>query len=850
MQVAKLTLLTIAAALFSQAVAAHSPHDVIDALATTDQGPDGTVVFVVLAGNLLTRSKDGGASWQDMSRGLDNRYSFTGVAAATQKHGPLTAFAVTDGDGVYRSIDGGEHWVASNKGLSNLRLADVIVSNDFANDQHVAALGTEGGLYLSADAGASWRAILGSKVDVKALCFCRPDEPKMLLVGDSDGRIRMTRDGGDSWEAPGTVPSAAGEITSIVALKAAGDLSILIGTEAGGVYGSDDAGATLVQRSKGLTDLNVRELLVVNTLSGRKRLLASTWRGGVFVSNDEGGNWFARVNGLTSDSQADSNPLHWAPHYSELAVSYTENAQPIIYLGAFTGLFASNEDAKQWTELETIPIKRIIDTAVSPAVDDDFEIALTTYGGGAYRLRDSDQQWRIMNRGLRNPRLTGVAFSPTYADDGRLFSASAGTMLLWNKNKERWQRSSLRPGGLLALKRWVLTTLHHQLKLPASMSTELLTSTERNPPFPDAIVPAATYSDDSRVFVSSRRHGLLAFNAGSDNVDTIMPSERWIKHVVQSPDFARDQTMFATVQAEGVMRSTDGGNSWQSVNSGLEAVTIWQREIARNGREKAAQQGEYFMARMAMGASESGPGALFLASGAGLYRSDDLGESWRHLNVPVSGRDFALTVATSPGFVNDGTVIVSMKGRGLFISHDRGESFKAFAPSLAQHSQTIRQIHFSPRYADDATIYANSEEVLYRSSDAGNSWTAVSRPIRYEDSRDVIRFSGDWQRTQDELLSGGSEMHTATPGSHAALRFVGSGVRWLGEATPDSGAARITLDGATLPTDRLARVELEDGTQAYAIGPMEYGVHEIVIELNDASQGQVTLDALDIMGVH
>ena len=843
-----LTITLVFAVVFSQAAAAHSPHDVIDALAATDQGPEGTVLFVVLAGNLLTRSDDGGASWQDMSHGLDNRYSFTGVAAAAQKKGSLTAFAATDGDGVYRSIDGGKHWAASNEGLSNLRLADVAVSNDFANDQHVAARGTKGGLYLSVDAGENWRAILDAEVAVNALCFCRPDDPKTLLVGDSDGLIRITRDGGDTWKSIGTVPSAAGDITSIAGLNAEDKLSVLIGTAAGGIYRSDDAGRTLAQRSEGLTDLNVRKILVFNTLSGRKRVLASTWRGGAFVSNDEGGNWLARSEGLTSDSQADSNPLHRAPHYSGLAVSYNENAQPIVYLGAFTGLFASNEDLKQWTELETIPIKRIIDTAVSPALDDDFELALTTYGGGAYLLSDSDQQWRVLNRGLRNPRLTGVGFSPAYADDGQLFTASPGTMLIWDKGKQRWQRSSLRPSGFPAMKRWVLSKLRYHLKLPASITTDLLTSAERNPPFPDAIVPAATYSDDAQVFVSSRRHGLLALDARNDKIDIIMPSESLVKDVVLSPDFARDQTMFATVQAEGVFRSTDGGNSWQSVNNGLEAIEIWQREIVENGRERAAQQKEYFTARMAMGASESGPGVLFVASGAGLYRSEDFGDSWQHLNVPMSGRDFAMTVATSPNFASDSTLIVSLRGRGLFVSHDGGESFKTFAPALVERSRAISQIKFSPRYAEDSTLYASSEEVLYRSHDDGTSWSVVPRPVRYEDSREVIRFSGDWQRANSESLSGGSEMRSASAGSRAAFRFVGSGLRWLGDAAPDLGAVKVTLDGAEIAADSIGRVELENGVQAYTFGQLEYGVHEIIIEMTDASQGKITVDALDVLG--
>ncbi|MGI9294633.1 MAG: WD40/YVTN/BNR-like repeat-containing protein, partial [Pseudomonadales bacterium] len=465
-------------------------------------------------------------------------------------------------------------------------------------------------------------------------------------------------------------------------------------------------------------------------------------------------------------------------------------------------------------------------------------------------------QWRVMNRGLLNPRLTGVAFSPAYASDGKIFTASPGTMLIWNQQNNSWQRSSLRPGGLAAFKRWVLTKLRYHLKLPASITTDLLTATERNPPFPDAVLPSATYSDDARVFVSSRRHGLLAINAADDNVDIIMPVESLVKDIVLSPNFARDQTMFATVQAEGVFRSTDAGGSWQSVNNGLEAIDIWRREISEQGRKREAQQKEYFTARLAIGAPESGPGVLFLASGAGLFRSDDLGESWHHLTVPINGdRDFAMAVATSPNFASDGTVIASMRGQGLFISYNGGDSFAAFAPALAVNSRAISQLQFSPRYATDTTLYASSEEVLYRSRDGGTSWSVVARPVRYEDSRDVIRFSGDWQRAEGEFMSGGSEMRSTTPGSRVAFRFVGSGVRWLGAAAPDLSAVKVTLDGATLPIDALAQLELNDGAGAYAVDDLEYGAHQLIIELTEPAQGQnaessamIAVDALDVLG--
>ena len=104
------------------------------------------------------------------------------------------------------------------------------------------------------------------------------------------------------------------------------------------------------------------------------------------------------------------------------------------------------------------------------------------------------------------------------------------------------------------------------------------------------------------------------------------------------------------------------------------------------------------------------------------------------------GKDsYVVAMAISPDYANDGILIVSVKGRGLFKTDNSGKTFTEIGPSIVDTGQSIEFITFSASYATDGTIYAASEEELLLSTDKGATWTVIDRPVRYENRREVVR---------------------------------------------------------------------------------------------------------------
>ena len=166
--------------------------------------------------------------------------------------------------------------------------------------------------------------------------------------------------------------------------------------------------------------------------------------------------------------------------------------------------------------------------------------------------------------------------------------------------------------------------------------------------------------------------------------------------------------------------------------------------------------------------------------GWGVWRSDDLGESWRFAfeGLPVEMRTWALSShPEEPGVVWAGTDIGLLRqnadGKGrhvpspgdgkqiwsvtqsvsdpnqLFIgtnpgaiyrSDDAGETWKQLPIQLVDEcpigKPRITRIRFDPM--DDATIWASAEiDAVHRSRDYGNTWERSEEGFRFPDIHDI-----------------------------------------------------------------------------------------------------------------
>ncbi len=227
-------------------------------------------------GGGLWKTTDGGLEWAAVTDGQISSSSIGAVAVAetnpdvvyigggeTQLRG-----SITQGDGVYKTIDGGKTWrhlgLKETQAISRIRVhptnPDIV---------YVAALGhpygdnEERGVFRSTDGGTTWKKILyvSPKAGAADLIIDRTN-PKIIYAttwqvyrrtwkmwgGGPDCKLWKSENGGDTWtelsKNPGMPAPPLGKIGITVSPADNKRLWAIVEANDGGVFRSDDAGAT------------------------------------------------------------------------------------------------------------------------------------------------------------------------------------------------------------------------------------------------------------------------------------------------------------------------------------------------------------------------------------------------------------------------------------------------------------------------------------------------------------------------------------------------------------------------------------------------------------------------------
>jgi hypothetical protein len=211
-----------------------------------------------------------------------------------------------------------------------------------------------------------------------------------------------------------------------------------------------------------------------------------------------------------------------------------------------------------------------------------------------------------------------------------------------------------------------------------------------------------------------------------------------------------------------------------------------------------------------------------------------------------------MALAISPNFSKDRTLIVNVKGKGLFRSSDGGIIFAKMAPGSRIDRQEIRWIEFSNNYEKDKVVLIASGESVFISDTNGNNWKMLNnRPVRYENHRDVFQYQGKWKIVKDDDYSASTISVSDDNSAKASLKFVGRSIALIGPKAQNLGIAKIFIDGKFVANlDQYSRSPTTM-TQLYAIKELSFAPHTITIEVsgarNPASQGHsVSVDALDV----
>lgn len=243
---------------------------------------DPTTYYVAMPAGGIWKTSSGGTVWNPV---FDQTHvaSVGAISVAPSDHnvvyagtGDASGWSFTPGKGVYKSIDAGNTW--TNVGLEDTRYidamivdprnADVVLVGSFGAALTGGPASTARGVYRTTDGGTTWAKVLyiDAYTGVKAMTFDASD-PSIVYASFQRGVNGVSRteldslasigsglfkstDGGASWKSlQGTgLPAGQSGFEIAVASGTHGQRVYVeargAGRDAGGIYRSDDGGAT------------------------------------------------------------------------------------------------------------------------------------------------------------------------------------------------------------------------------------------------------------------------------------------------------------------------------------------------------------------------------------------------------------------------------------------------------------------------------------------------------------------------------------------------------------------------------------------------------------------------------
>jgi photosystem II stability/assembly factor-like uncharacterized protein len=168
-----------------------------------------------------------------------------------------------------------------------------------------------------------------------------------------------------------------------------------------------------------------------------------------------------------------------------------------------------------------------------------------------------------------------------------------------------------------------------------------------------------------------------------------------------SPAYTADRTVFATDYGLGVYKSAQRGalDTWHPITTGLTTLNVRPVKISPNYADDRT---------------------VFVGTDDGVFKSTDAGTSWTRVVSDLTDLD-VWALGISPDYANDQTLFAGTKNAGVFKSTNGGANWTQKSSTIG--NAHIRRIVPSPNYAVDQTVFVGARGRLFKSSDAGETWT-------------------------------------------------------------------------------------------------------------------------------
>jgi photosystem II stability/assembly factor-like uncharacterized protein len=202
-------------------------------------------------------------------------------------------------------------------------------------------------------------------------------------------------------------------------------------------------------------------------------------------------------------------------------------------------------------------------------------------------------------------------------------------------------------------------------------------------------------------------------------------------------DPSKPQEIYAAMEVGGIIRSLDGGETWDDVSQDL--LDLSKKPHLKN-KILSDSDTEGMMDLHALAISPAQPAKVWAANRMGLFISADRGESWQEFGIRrFSDLSYGRDIMVSPNDPGVFYAALSVSARGdagsLYRSKDSGETWQRLDHGLKINS-TLMTVTVSSKNPDRVYCAARLGQV-FGTEDGGKTWESMPLPAGVVDVRAI-----------------------------------------------------------------------------------------------------------------
>ncbi len=479
--------------------------------------------------------------------------------------------------------------------------------------------------------------------------------------------LLKTTDGGITWK-PSQVGLPYGVLSSIAVSPDFSQDGVVFAALSvaggGGVFKSADGGATWSAAGDGLQGSQVLSLAVSPGFSADQTVFAGADGAGVFISTDGGDSWTSL------------HPAATTLEIGSLGISSSYAVDRTLFAAANSGLLKSTNAGQSWFNPFPAYNDKVNALALSPDYAQDQTLFLGSFGGGILRSDNGGASFSFVNEGLTETFVSDLGVSPDFAVDRTVMASTRNGVFRSTDAGNTWT-----PQNAGLDEQSMQTGVHY-----------------------GGFGFSPDFGQDGTVFLAAFE-GLHRSEDGAGRWRHLdVYSQRLLRGLDISPEYASDATVYAGSYGGGVYRSQNGGAAWETINTGLAHQFMHPLHVSPDfGRDQT----------------------LFVGMQSFLAKSENRGAFWNNREVSASGFEFTRRLAVSPDYGTDRTLFVADDPFGAQPLYKSTDGAASFSPVSATFPGGIWGLALSSGFAADQVVLVGHTAGIDRSEDGGDTWNRV-----------------------------------------------------------------------------------------------------------------------------